>query len=78
MYMFVVGWMFLSPTLTIVTRLRKNGVDEAQTYSGALTHVVYLTTTDYVEAQVYHSESASINLITDWQVTHVTCTQPLA
>ena len=67
--------MFVTPTLTIVTRLRKNAVDEAQTYNGSMTHVVYLTTTDYVEVQVYHSESASINLITDWQVTHVTCTQ---
>ena len=67
--------MFLTPTLTIVTCLRKNGVNEVQTYSGALTHAEYLTTTDYVEAQVYHSESASINLITDWKVTHVTCTQ---
>ena len=56
------------------TELRKNDITEVLTYSGHLTHVVFLGTTDYLTVRVRHNDTTACPLYTDWQATHVTCT----
>jgi len=74
LYIVNASWSTFS-SLPILTRLTKNGVVESQEYTGQLQHVVYLGTADFVQVQVFHSESAAQAVFTDWQVTRVTLTQ---
>jgi len=73
MYIFAVhGDAFTSAALN--TQIRKNGVIDAYVMGGQLTHVLYLTTSDYVEVYVRHADSASCNINVDSYSTFVTCT----
>ena len=73
MYMFAVHWdAFTSAALN--TQIRKNGVIDAYAMGGQLTHVLYLTTSDYVEVYVRHADSVRCNINVDSYSTFVTCT----
>jgi hypothetical protein len=73
LYKFTVKWQCFT-TKEINTELRVNGTSEALTYRGSLTHVVYLTTSDYVQVFIRHVDTVACALYTDAQVTCVTCT----
>ena len=74
MYMFSVHWLLTLTTATLNTQILKNGVVDAYVIGGQLTHVLYLTTSDYVEVFVRHAESTTQNIIVDAWSTFVTCT----
>jgi len=72
--MFAVHWLLTLPTATLNTQIRKNGVVDAYALGGQLTHILHLTTSDYVEVFVRHAESATQNIDVDASTTFVTCT----
>jgi hypothetical protein len=74
MYMISVHWLLYLTTATLNTQIRKNGTLEVYCLGGQLTHVTYLTTSDYVEIYVRHADSASQNIDVTYTNTCVTCT----
>ena len=73
MYLFYAQWQS-GTSYAQTTEIWKNGVMEANALTPRLTHVVNLAVGDYVQVRIRHYDSASTNLDTTWQVTHVTCT----
>ena len=73
MYLVAVRWQCLT-TSPLTTQLTKNGVGEATSYSGRLTHVLYLTTSDYLEVLGSHPDSVARGIYTGADVTSVTFT----
>jgi hypothetical protein len=73
LYLMAIRWQCLT-TSVLTTMIYKNGVVEAFAYIGQLTHVLYLTTTDYLEVQVSHPDSVARALYTDAATTSVTLT----
>ena len=59
MYMFAAHWILTLPTATLNTQIFKNGTLVAYVLGGQLTHVLYLSSTDYVEVYVRHAESTT-------------------
>jgi hypothetical protein len=73
MYMMQVRWYCMTTTV-LNTELKKNGVTEAMTPSGQLSHVLYLTTTDYLEVYVRHNDTVSCAFYPESYFTSVTLT----
>jgi len=73
LYLMQVRWQCVT-TSVLTTMIYKNGVAEAFAYVGQLTHVLFLTTTDYLEVQVSHPDSVSRGLYREASVTSVTLT----
>ena len=73
LYLMQIRWQCVTNSL-LTTMIYKNGVAEAFAYVGQLTHVLFLTTTDYLEVQVSHPDSVSRGLYTEASVTSVTLT----
>jgi hypothetical protein len=74
MYMFAVHWLLTMPTAYLNTQIRKNGAVDAYAFGGQLTHILHLTTSDYVEVFVRHAESTTQNFDVEATTTFVTCT----
>jgi hypothetical protein len=73
MYQINVIWYCMTTTV-LNTELKKNGTLEAAAPRGALTHVLYLTTSDYLEVYVRHNDTVSCAFYPESYYTSVTLT----
>ena len=73
MYMVVVRWQ-ANTLSTHTTQLNKNGIAEAWAYASQLTHVLYLTTSDYLEVLGRHPDAGAVPIYTDPTQSSVTFT----